>query len=112
MTILLTTANNQCPNCSAPVQRQVISESCILDPSDVPASPAAILSVCICPTELQSFLQGNSDADPCQLCLHNHVVEDPGTFVAVKQLGERSWVEIHKCPNCNTSFAIADSNSK
>lgn len=111
MTILLTTANNQCPNCSAPVQRQVINESCILASSDVPASPAAILSVCIGPTELQSFLQGNSDTDPCQQCLHNQVIEDPGTFIAMKQLGERSWVELHKCPNCNTSFALTDSNS-
>ena len=111
MTILLTPANNQGPNCSAPGQRHVINESCILAPSDVPASPAAILSVCICPTELQSFLQGNSDTDPCQQCLHNQVIEDPGTFIAMKQLGERSWVELHKCPNCNTSFALTDSNS-
>ena len=111
MTILLTTANNQCPNCSAPVQRHVINESCILAPSDVPASPAAILSVCICPTELQSFLEGNTETDPCHQCSHNQFIEDPGTFMGIKQLGEQSWVELHKCPNCNTSFALTDSNS-
>ena len=101
-----TSATNQCPNCMTPAQGQTITESCRLLPADVSPSLELVLKTCICPTELQAFIKTGSGVDPCQQCPHNEIIEDAGTFVAMKQVGDCVWGEIHNCPHCHTTFIV------
>ena len=101
-----TNATNQCPNCMTPAKRTIIMETCRLLPADVLPSPESILKTCICPTELHSLIESGSGVDPCQQCPHNEIIEDAGTFVSVKQLGERTRGEVHNCAHCHTPFII------
>ncbi len=111
MTNFVTSATYQCPTCSTPAQEQRISESCRLLPSGMTPSPESILAVCIRTNALKNSLE-NDSAAPCQQCRHNEIFEDTGTFIAMKQLGEREWGEMHQCPNCNTPYIVSSAIAK
>ena len=101
-----TSATNQCPNCMTPAKGETITETCRLMPAKVSPSPESVLKTCICPTELQAFIESGSGIDPCPQCPHNEIIEDAGTFVSMKQLRDRSWGEVHTCAHCHTTFII------
>ena len=112
MTIHINSTTYQCPLCSAPAQGQTISESCRLLPASSTVSTELTLKTCIQSAALRKFLEGGIAADPCQQCSHNELIENTGTFVAMKQLGEHEWGELHLCPNCKTFYIVSTSNTK
>ena len=112
MTIHINSTTYQCPLCSAPAQNQTFTESCILLPAGATTSAELILQTCVRSAALKEFLGDGSAEDPCQHCLHNELIENTGTFIAMKQLGEREWGEMHQCPNCKTFYIVSTSNTK
>ena len=112
MTIHINSTTYQCPLCSAPAQNQTFTESCILLPAGATTSAELILQTCVRSAALKEFLEDGSVEDPCQHCLHNELIEDAGTFIAMKQVGEREWGEMHQCPNCKTFYIVSTSNTK
>ncbi|WP_288185237.1 hypothetical protein [uncultured Sporomusa sp.] len=112
MTTHISSTTYQCPVCSAPAQDQTLTDSCHLLPAGSTTSTELILKTCVQPVALREFLEESSAEDPCQHCLHHELIEDAGTFIAMKQLGEREWGEIHQCPNCNTRYIVSSAIAK
>ena len=112
MTIHVTSPTYQCPVCSMPAQGQTITESCRLLPTGVTASTELIFKTCDRSAILQEFLKGVSAEDPCWNCPHNELIENTGTFIAMKQIGEHEWGELHLCPGCKTSYVVSTADAK
>lgn len=108
---------NVCPTCGRMPLKATISETCNLYTDKT----QSLFTVCAKSKELLSFRcaiiraeeAGETDIaieDPCMDCSHNIIVQDPGTFVKMKDFNFESddkptFTEIHQC-SCGTVFEV------
>lgn len=97
MTIHVNSTSSHCPVCSMPAQGQTITESCRLLPTGVTALTELLFKNLRPISSLARIFKGVSAEDPCQSCPHNELIENTGTFIAMKQIGEHEWGELHLC---------------
>ena len=90
----------KCPNCGSQLRQPIYEESCALFVPGPLENESEIPPTCIHFAAVQRFLLDGVGADPCEHCLHRLITEEPGTYVATRQTGERCWEEHHRCCNC------------
>ena len=98
--------NRFCPLCGEPAKATTTKERCLRLPTDAPNNCETMISHCIKSNELQQYFPSQTGEDPCLDCAYNEVIHDPGTFIAMDEVGERQWNELHKCPHCQTKYSF------
>ena len=97
---------SKCPRCGEPAHPAKTTETCLMVPEGDSTGEKSLACYCVNPGAFHAFSVQGEGVDPCCTCEHNAVTHDPGTFIRMKQVGERQWTEIHECPNCHTSYEV------